>query len=263
MPDISIRPVAEHAAQLADTILEAVDVATSENRKYLLGCPTGRTPTPLYKAMAERLARHPQSLRALVLVMMDEYVEQAPDGNFTYIDAEAHNSCRRFARDDIQRRLNASLPASMQLPDANVWFPGPHNPAAYDERISHAGGLGFFILASGASDGHVAFNPPGTAAESRTRIVPLAEQTRIDNMGTFPGFASLDEVPTHGISVGIATIAEARSAAMLLFGAQKAEAFRQITGVSDYRSEWPATVIHLVRNGRILADEAAAQVDAS
>ena len=70
-------------------------------------------------------------------------------------------SCHAFARAEIAGPLG--------LPDESVWFPDPRDPAAYDARIADTGGLDLFLLASGASDGHVAFNPPGSPRASRTR----------------------------------------------------------------------------------------------
>ena len=175
------------------------------------------------------------------------------------MDADAHNSCRRFAREDIQGVLNRGISRGHQIPDENVWFPDAAQPAAYDGRLSAAGGIDFFILASGAGDGHVAFNPPGAVRGSRTRVVELAEQTRRDNLATFPDFGGLDEVPTHGVTVGIATIAEqSREAAMILVGADKKLAYERLTTVETYDPSWPATVYLLIDNAQLLVDAAAA-----
>ena len=174
----------------------AHDLATriaAKTGPFLLGCPGGRSPRPVYAA----LAAHRLDLSRLVIVMMDDYLIETQDG-FDHVDANAHYSCRRFARDEIQSVLNADLPPARRIPDTSIWFPDPRFPADYDRRISDAGGIDFFLLASGASDGHVAFNPQGSPADSITRIVTLAEQTRRDNLATFPDFASLDEVPRHG-----------------------------------------------------------------
>ncbi len=147
----------------------AEDIAARMTGQFLLGCPGGRSPKPVYAALAQRGL----DLSGLVIVMMDDYLTEAG----THVDAEAHYSCRRFAKVDIQGVLNAGRPPSQQIPDDQVWFPDPANPSAYDTRIRAAGGIGFFLLASGASDGHVAFNPAGSPANSQTRTVPLAVRT--------------------------------------------------------------------------------------
>lgn len=248
---------------LAADIAERMVAALDRGDRFLLGCPGGRTPMTTYAALADEVAQRGIDLRRVVIVMMDDYVEDN-DGTWQHVPADAHNSCRRFAREDIQGVLNRSVSDERALPDENVWFPDPANPAAYDARIEEAGGIDFFILASGAGDGHVAFNPPGSAEDSRTRIVQLAEQTRIDNLATFPQFGSLENVPTHGVTVGIGTIAESsRAAAMILIGADKQHAFRQLSQDGGYDPSWPATVFRLVGETALYADDASAGVQGS
>jgi len=247
----------EIGIQLADRILSEIQRAAESGRGYLLGCPTGRTPRPIYAAMARRLSSTPRDLSGLTLVMMDEYlVEQ--DGEFAYASATKPWSCHYFAHEEIVDRLNANLPAELQLREQSVWFPDPEKPEAYDTRIAAAGGIDFFILASGATDGHVAFNPPGSSRASRTRIVALSEQTRRDNLQTFPAFGSIDAVPTHGVSVGITTITAARAGVMVLTGKSKRESLLRVLKSESYDPNWPATVIHEFAAGEIVADREAA-----
>lgn len=242
----------------------AKDIAarlTAKPGPFLLGCPGGRSPRPVYAALARLGAAHSLDLTRLIIVMMDDYLIPAP-GRFNHVPEDVHYSCRRFARNQIQGVLNASLMPAHQVLDTNVWFPDPTNPAAYDDRIAASGGIDLFLLASGAGDGHVAFNPPGSAENSTTRIVALAEQTRHDNLATFPDFPSLDAVPRHGVTVGIATIARARAAAMVVWGADKRVAFRHLSRATGYQPTWPATVWAACHDATLYADHAAAQ-DAS
>ncbi len=116
-----------------------------------------------------------------------------------------------------------------------------------------------FILASGASDGHVAFNPSGSEQDSDTRVIRLAEQTRQDNLHTFPEFKSLDEVPRYGISVGVGTIVnQSKAAVMVLVGEGKRLAFEKITAARSYDPAWPSSIIVECPNAALHADAAAA-----
>jgi len=244
--------------QLAARLMASIAASAEAGCPFLLGCPGGRTPRPVYRAMARRIAQGRLSLAHVVIVMMDDYVVPRA-GGFAHVDAESHFSCRRFARDEIVAVLNAAVPDAARITPDRVWFPDPAAPAEYDARIAAAGGIDFFILASGASDGHVAFNPQGSARDCISRIVPLAEATRRDNMKTFPDFTALDQVPDHGVTVGIDTIARhSKAAAMLLWGAEKRHAFQRITAARDYDADWPASVIAACRNAEVLADRAAA-----
>jgi glucosamine-6-phosphate deaminase len=218
----------ELGAHVATSILERV--ARVRGRRFLLGCPTGRTPRPIYHALARGA-----DLSNVVLVMMDEYLV---DGQY----ASAPWSCHAFVRQHITFDVGA------------IWFPDPADPPAYDARIADAGGIDLFLLASGASDGHVAFNAPGSPRSSRTRIVPLSETTRRDNLQTSPSFGSLANVPRHGISVGIDTIASAREAVMAVWGASKRLTLQRLLQTDHYDPQWPATVIHECPNGEIVCD---------
>ena len=249
---------AEIGDVLATDILAAIAAARANGKQYLLGCPSGRSPKPVYDAMADKAAAGNLDLSNLVLVMMDEYLGGGEDG-LGLCPPDAHNSCRRFAEHDIRQRLNAGIVPAHQVPKKHVWFPDATDPGAYDARIKAAGGVDLFILASGATDGHVAFNPPGSPADGPSCIVKLAEETRRDNLGTFPDFPSLDAVPHHGLTVGLGTIANlSQAVAMVIHGAHKQGAAKRLTDSDDFDPQWPATIIHRCKQVRILLDTAAA-----
>jgi glucosamine-6-phosphate deaminase len=222
---------------LADEILARYGRAAE---RFVLGCPGGRSLRSTYRALAHR---RPE-LSRLVVVMMDEYVVDGAEPS-----ADAHYSCRRFARDELAGPLG--------LDDEQVWLPDPQDPAAYDERIAAAGGIDLFLLASGASDGHVALVPPGSSREGRTSVVTLAESTRRDNVATFPEFTSVDQVPRHGVSVGLATIAGARSARLVLHGPDKRHAAGRVLSLDRFDASWPASVVHDCADGQIWLDREA------
>ena len=241
----------------AERILACIRRGNLTNRRVLIGCPTGRTPRPVLAALAQRLAVVPEDLSRVVLVMMDEYLVPGREG-LEYAPADAPWSCHHYARTEIARRLNDVVPPAYRVQGDSIWFPDPSAPERYDERIHSAGGIDLFVLASGASDGHVAFNPPGSPRDSRTRIIPLSDETRRDNLQTFPSFGTIAAVPRHGISVGIATIADAREAMMLVWGPGKRLTLGRMREARRYQPDWPATVIHECGVPAILADEAAA-----
>ena len=239
---------------VADHVLGRIAEARAGGRRFVLGSPTGRTPGPVYAAIARRLeGANDVDLSHVVLLMMDEYL--VPDGGgFAYAPSSEPWSCHHYARVEIAARLNAMLPEARRLREDSIWFPDPRDPAAYDARIADAGGIDLFMLASGASDGHVAFNPPGSARDSRTRIIPLSEETRRDNLLTFPTFGALHRVPHHGVSVGVATICEAREALMLAWGAGKRLTVARMRAAARYEPDWPATLIHECERGEIIVD---------
>ena len=226
---------------VAATILDRL--AATGDRPFLLGCPSGRTAMPVYRALA-RSAAAGTDLSRLVIVMMDDYL----DGD-RRVAPEASYSCLGFAQREIAGPLGASN---------EIWVPDPADPAGYDEAIDAAGGIDLFLLATGAGDGHIAFNQPGTPRDARTHVTPLGELTRRDNMGTFPEFTRLDMVPTHGVTVGVDTIAaSSREVIMIVCGAHKHAAYRRIAAAEAYEPDWPATIVVECKNPTLIADRAA------
>jgi glucosamine-6-phosphate deaminase len=221
---------------LGEALAELIVERATARKHFLLGCPTGRTPRPVYAALARRKAY----LRHVTLVMMDEYLV---DGAWATTEPW---SCHAFVRQQ------------MNFGAGEVWFPDPADPGAYERRIADAGGIDLFLLASGASDGHVAFNSTGSRRDSRTRVVPLSEETRRDNLQTSPSFGTLENVPRHGVTVGIATITSAREAILALTGSSKRLTLQRILAARGYDPSWPATVIHECARREIFADAAAA-----
>jgi glucosamine-6-phosphate deaminase len=244
---------------LAGEILDRTRAALRRRRRFLLGCPSGRTPRVIYQALARRAAEANDNLSHVVIAMMDEYLNADGKGGFVACPMNAHYSCLGFAFREIQAPINRELPADACIPDHHIWIPDPADPAEYDARLQDAGGVDLFLLASGATDGHVAFNPPGSPLDGGSGIVALSEETRQDNLATFPQFKSLDEVPTHGVSVGLGTIARlSQEAVLVMHGAGKRESARRVQAAAGFDPSWPATLIHECRRGRIYLDKAAA-----
>jgi activating signal cointegrator complex subunit 3 len=102
------KAVGEHAAQL---VFSALRRASDEGRAFVLGCPSGRTPRSTYKALAQLIDAHGQSISHVTIAMMDEYLLQHADGTFSNVDVAQHFSCTGFAVRDIYDVLNAAAPA--------------------------------------------------------------------------------------------------------------------------------------------------------
>ena len=245
-------------AVVAAHVLDAVRRAGEEGRTFLLGCPTGRTPTPVYRELAALCARTRTDLGHLVVALMDDYV--LPEaGGFRAVPEDRSYSCVGYAQRVILEPLARSSAATGAAAPGGLWHADPADPAKYDEQLADAGGIDLFLLASGASDGHVAFNPPGSDRGSTTRIVELSDDTRRDNMTTFPDFRTLDQVPRHGLTVGISTIVDhSRELVMVVTGADKTTAFGRLTTAERYEPDWPATAFVEGALTSLYADRAAA-----
>lgn len=242
-PDVFANPD-ELGGRTARMIADGLVAARAAGRPYVLGCPGGRSASSTYAALAGLVRTEHLALDHLVVVMMDDYLVRGADGALVHERAEAAHSCIRFGREEIVRPLDEAAGPGRGVRGDHLWFPDPADPGAYDGQILDLGGIDLFLLASGSSDGHVAFNPAGAPRDSRTRVVDLPESTRRDNLLTFLSFdGDLDSVPRHGVTVGIETIvASSASVVMLLHGREKGRAAARLLAADAYDPSWPATV---------------------
>ena len=179
----------------------------SESPGRVLGVATGSSPQPLYRALAASAA----SLSDVRAFALDEYIGLPPEHPESYHAIVARDVVGPLGLD----------PRRVHVPDGRADDPEAA-AAAYEETIAADGGVDVQILGIGAN-GHIGFNEPGSERGSRTRVVRLAESTRAANSRFFP---TIDDVPTHAITQGIATILSARHIVLIASGAGKADAVR-------------------------------------
>jgi glucosamine-6-phosphate deaminase len=227
--------MAERAAQLVIATLRSTGVTT-------LGLATGATMAPLYARLAAMNRAGEISFRNTFSFNLDEYVGVPPQS-----PASFHATMKRHLFDHIDIE-----PGRTHIPDGTA-----RNLAAearrYEALIAAAGGIDLQLLGIGAN-GHIGFNEPGSDFASRTREVVLDETTRLGNAGHFPDRAS---APERAITMGIATILEARAILLLATGPEKAAAIAAaIEG--PLTPACPASALRLHDNVQILCDEAAA-----
>ncbi len=246
------------AESLSVRIADSIEQASEEGRGFCLGCPTGRSPMQTYVKLGQIIKLRKMDVSRLVLVMMDEYLLKNR-GVFELCPDSCHYSCRRFARDIIFNGINSGLPPKKRMKEWNIWFPDPYDPSGYDRRIAGSGGVDIFILASGATDMHVAFNPPGSSAASRSRVIRINHATRRDNLKTFPDFRGLQDVPEYGVSVGLGTISKlSREVVMVIHGRDKRMSVKTLAGLRGFNAAVPASIIYRCRHATAWLDEDAA-----
>jgi glucosamine-6-phosphate deaminase len=231
---------ADDIAAVAADVIEAV---VRRNPTAVLGLATGSTPLPVYRELKRRhgIGAGP-SYAAVTCFNLDEYVG-LPSGH------------EQSYRATIARELTDGLgisPDQVNGPD-----PSPDGlPTAgerYEALIAKAGGVDVQILGIG-SDGHLAFNEPGSSLASRTRIKTLTAQTRADNARFF---GSLGDVPKHVLTQGLGTILEARHLLLIATGAGKADA---VTAAVEgpVSASCPASVLQFHPHVTVLLDQPAA-----
>lgn len=229
---------ADSVAQKAAGIVERF-VSASESTS--LGLATGQTMEDLFAELVRRHRRQGLSFGAVDAYLLDEYVG---------LDRGDPNAYRSVVRRLFARHVDLGIHSLHGL-DAQA--PNLGSECARYEQEVRAASIGLQILGIG-SNGHIAFNEPGTPFDSVTRVVELSAQTRSDNARFFP---EGHPVPVQAVTQGIATILAASELLMLACGAGKARAVaRALEGpVTD---EVPASAVQLHSNVTVLLDRPAA-----
>ena len=196
------------AQAVAREIADLIEIRSKSGKPTVLGLATGSTPLPLYAELIRLRREEGVSFRSVITFNLDEYEGLGPDHPQSY---------RFFMEANLFRHLDIPA-ANIHIPDGLTKDPAK-NCADYEAAIRGAGGIDLQILGIGRT-GHIGFNEPPSAPDSRTRWVHLDEVTRRDN-SVF--FGDLAQVPHGALTMGVATILEARRVALLAFGEAKAE----------------------------------------
>ena len=246
--------VHDNETQLSKNLALEILTKLKNKKKLVLGCPGGRSLKKTYYYLGILSFKHKISLDKLTLVMMNEYALKK-NNKFFLVNPNNHYSCVRFANNVIKKLLNYKKNKSNSLKKNNILFPSVEKPNNYDKIIRDLGGIDIFLLASGSSDGHVAFNNAYSSINQKTHITKLSMSTRTDNMKTFPHFNNLNEVPKFGLTVGLNTIFTlSKSAILVLAGKEKKQAFKKISSLKKFDKSWPASIIHKCKNNKIYID---------
>ncbi len=228
---------------LARLAADAIERLLRVRPQTVLGLATGSSPLAVYDELVRRHDEAGLSFARARAFMLDEYVGLPADHPQRY---------RNVIESEIASRVDLA-PGAVQGPDGNA-EDLVAACAAFEQAIADAGGVDLQLLGIG-TDGHVAFNEPGSSLASRTRIKTLTRQTREDNARFFDDDVS--QVPTHCLTQGLATIMSARHLVLLAQGRGKAEAVHQLVE-GPVSAMWPATVLQHHPHVTVLVDDAAA-----
>ena len=234
--------ILQDAKEIGGVAADAIGALIARKPDAVLGLATGSSPLANYDELATRCDAGPISFRQSRGFTLDEYVGLPAD----------HPERYRNVIDRVFVSRVDFAPGAVQGPDglaADI----PAACAAYENAIREAGGVDLQIVGIG-TDGHVAFNEPGSSLASRTRIKTLTRQTRIDNARFFGG--DVESVPTHCLTQGLATVMEARHVILVATGSRKAEAVHHLVE-GPVSAMWPATILQHHPHATALLDDAA------
>ena len=209
------------SVRVADRIEAIMHANHARGRRTVLGLATGSTPIGVYRELIRRHRHQGLSFANVVTFNLDEYWPMSPDSIHSY---------HRFMWENFFSHID--IPAGqVQLPSGIADRQSVAQACgAYDAAIVAAGGIDFQLLGIGKT-GHIGFNEPGSGRDSRTRLVTLDAVTRKDASADFFG---AENVPREAITMGVATILDAKEIAILATGEHKAGIVRRaVEGAID------------------------------
>lgn len=234
----------EIARTIAKRIAEIIGERRAAGEHAVLGLATGSTPIGIYRELIKMHRDEGLDFSDVVTFNLDEYYPMEPQSIHSYV---------RYMRENLFNHINVK-PGNIHIPRGDVPRDDVDDECdAYEAAIKAAGGIDLQILGIGKT-GHIGFNEPGSGVDSRTRRISLDTVTRRDAAGDFFGE---DNVPTEAITMGVATIMEAREIALVATGEHKAAIIRRaVEGEPD--PDVAATYLQQHPNAVFYVDPAAA-----
>ena len=215
--------------------------AVKANPYAVLGLATGTTPLGLYAHLIADHELYGTSYAHVRTVNLDEYkgLPKTHEQSYAY-----------FMRKNLFDGLDID-PANTNIENGMAVDEG-EECARYDALLEQLP-RDLQLLGLG-SNGHIAFNEPGTPFGSNTHVVELAESTVKDNARLFD---DISEVPRKAFTMGIRQIMQARKILILASGANKADAvYKMVKG--EVTEQVPASVLQLHPDCVLIADQEAA-----
>jgi len=225
------------AEALARRAAEFVAEVLIAKPNAVLALPTGRTPLGMYRELARKHLEGLDFSRTRIF-SLDEYKGVSP---------KDERSFDHYLREHFLARVNV-LPGNVRLLSSAA---DGSACTEYETEIRNAGGIDLLIAGVG-TNGHIAFNEPGTSLQSRTRIVDLAQST-LANMRMVFG---ADELPTQAVTMGLGTILEARKILVLASGESKQRALARLLD-GPVATENPISAVRLHADATVMADKSA------
>lgn len=205
-----------------------------------LGLATGSTPINLYQKLIDACKQGLISFKDVTTINLDEYIG---------LSSIHPQSYRAFMNQHLFNHVDIKIEKTF-VPNGTI---NPFDAAIAYQEIINKYPIDLQLLGLGGN-GHIGFNEPDTSFESLTHVVQLKAETRLDNQRFFK---SLDEVPTHAITMGIKEVIQAKEIILIATGLSKADAVKAMIEGS-VTEKVPASILQKHPHAVIFIDEDAA-----
>lgn len=209
----------------------------------VLGMATGSTPIGIYDKIIESYQNKKVSFSGVTTYNLDEYVGLTPDNDQSYAYF-----------------MNKHLFSHIDIPKEQT-----HLPDGIAENMEEECRRYDALIASNPADiqllglghnGHIGFNEPDDNLSFGTHIVKLQEETRDANARFF---SSIDEVPTHAVTMGVGSIMKAKTILLVVRGSDKSRIVKEaLTG--PITTKVPASLLQTHQQFIVLLDREAGRM---
>ena len=222
------------SALIAEEFIKVVN----EKPNCVLGLATGTSPLGVYANLVRANKEGRVSFKDVATFNLDEYIG---------LEGTHNQSYRYFMNENLFNHIDINKERTHVLKGTGDYLAYANQ---YDAEIAKFGGIDLQILGIG-SDGHIAFNEPGTSFDSLTHVAELAESTIVDNSRLFN---DISEVPTKAVTMGLKSIMNAKKIVLIATGKNKAKAIYNLLK-GPMTEEVPCSILQKHPDCTIYVDE--------
>ena len=226
--------------QISKLIAEEFIKVINAKPNCVLGLATGTSPLKVYAELVKANKEGRVTFKDVATFNLDEYIG---------LEGTHNQSYRYFMNENLFNHIDINKEKTHVLKGTGDYLAYANQ---YDKLIADFGGIDIQILGIG-SDGHIAFNEPGTPFNSLTHVAELAESTIVDNSRLFN---DISEVPTKAVTMGLKSIMNARKIVLIATGKNKAKAIYNLLK-GPKTEEVPCSILQDHKDCTIYCDEEA------
>ncbi len=223
---------------MSDLGAEIIANTIKANPSCTLGLATGSSPIGTYQNLVKAYENKEISFKDVKTYNLDEYCgisRSHPQSYYYFMHDNLFNHV-----DILEENVHVPMISNTSLEKDCKAYNDMLNKVTIDLQLLGIGG-----------NGHIGFNEPGTPFSQETFIVKLTDKTRQDNKRFFN---SIDEVPTHAITMGISNIMKAKKILMLISGANKADTVVKLLS-GEVTPDFPASILNEHPDVTVIIDQ--------
>ena len=235
----------EGAKAIAQKVASLIREKAEHGERCVLGLSGGFSPLGVYDELVRMHKEESLSFSDVVIFNVSEF--------FPVFGGSRHSNAlllRTYLLDKVDMH-----PENFYTPDSDINRTNVHDFCTdYEKLIEQTGGLDLVLVSVGLV-GNIAYNEPGSQVSTLTRLMLLDTESKRDLKRYY---SSITEVPAGAITMGLATLLNAKQLFLLAWGEQKSGILKEIIeGKID--DNVPASFLQIHKNAIAFIDLNAAQ----